>query len=287
MKSVVDEGTCIFFAKNNWFYIMHRFGISNYEFSKIMKEKNLFISISTGINQESYEDLEKMCDEKIIPDYITIDVANAWSEKTKKMVLWIKSHFPSTFLIVGNIATQEAAMDMVNWGEFDVNHPYSFGIDSFKIGIAGGSTCITRNKTGVFRGMIDTIWDCFSVCHGRNRPIIADGGIVHHGDIPKAIIAGATMVMAGSLFAGYDQSAGNMIEIEEDKKYKEYYGSASKYNKEELKNIEGRKILIPYRGDMSKLLKELREDLQSSISYLGCDDVNQIRDRSNDLFYLT
>jgi GMP reductase len=168
--------------------------------------------------------------------------------------------------------------------DLEVEEDHSYTINGIAV---HNSTCITRNKTGVFRGMIDTIWDCFSVCHGRNRPIIADGGIVHHGDIPKAIVAGATMVMAGSLFAGYDQSAGNIIEIEEDKKFKEYYGSASKYNKDELKNIEGRKILIPYRGDMSKLLKELREDLQSSISYLGCDDVNQIRDRSNDLFYLT
>ena len=84
------------------------------------------------------------------------------------------------------------------------------------------------------------------------------------------------MVMAGSLFAGYDQSAGNILEIEKWEKghaeydrYKEYYGSASKTNKGEYINVEGKKILIPHRGDMSKLLAELKEDLQSSISYVG------------------
>ena len=93
------------------------------------------------------------------------------------------------------------------------------------------------------------------------------------------------MNSCGFLFAGYDQSAGNMIELEDNKKYKEYYGSASKYNKREYKNIEGKKILIPYRGDMDNLLKELKEDLQSSISYLGGTALCEIRGTKE--FYLT
>ena len=254
MKSVVDEDTCHFFARNGWFYTMHRFGIDVTDFIRTMDIKNLFTSISIGINQDSYDVLTKIYQEPLTVDYMTIDVANAWSDKTSFMVKFIKEHFPETFLIVGNVATCNAVCDLEKWGA-----------DAIKVGIAGGSVCITKNKTGVSRPMVSCLREC---CNTANVPIIADGGIVEHGDIAKALACGATMVMAGSLFAGYDQSAGSLIEIN-DTEYKEYYGSASKHNKEEIKNIEGKKTLIKYRGDMKRLLTELKEDLQSSISYTG------------------
>jgi len=274
MKSVVDEDTCIFLAKKNWFYIMHRFGKSNYEFCKIMKEQNLYSSISVGVNKESYDDLNDIYKDGFSPDYITIDVANAWSDKAVKMAKNIRLLFPKTFIIIGNIATREAINDLIK----ELNNI----VGAFKICLAEGASCITKNKTGVFRGAISTIMDCYD--DKLSYPIIADGGIVHHGDIAKAISAGATAVVAGSLFAGYDQSSGNIIELDDNKKYKEYYGSASKYNKSEYKNIEGKKILISYRGDMNNLLKELKEDLQSSISYLGGKCLNDIRGQQK--FYL-
>ncbi|MFA5599317.1 MAG: GMP reductase [Phenylobacterium sp.] len=256
MKSVVNEDTCIFFAKNNWFYTMHRFGVDPVAFCSIMQDLSLYISISAGVNEDSYEQLLSLKRNGFCPDYITIDVANAWSDKTRRMAEYIKENFPRTFLIVGNIATGCAAADMERWGT----------IDAIKVGQAAGSVCITRHKTGFSRPMVTTILDCVSRLD--NTPIIADGGICEHGDIAKAISLGAKMVMAGSLFAGYDQSAGQVIEIE-DKMYKEYYGSASKYNKDSQTNIEGKKILIPYKGDMFRLIRELKEDLQSSISYAG------------------
>lgn len=261
MKSVVNTETCKFFARNNLFYTMHRFGVNILDFIIEMNKENLFTSISVGINDDSYNILEKIYQELLSVDYITIDVANAWSEKTHKMMDFIKEKFPKTFLIVGNVATKEAVQEIERWGA-----------SCTKCGIAGGSVCITKNKTGVHRGMVSTILDCFEI---SELPIIADGGIVEHGDIAKAISCGATMVMAGSLFSGYDQSAGNIIEIE-DTMYKEYYGSASKHNKDEIKNIEGKKTLIKYRGDMNRLLKELQEDLQSSISYVGGKFLNDL-----------
>ena len=254
MKSVVDVETCKFFAQNNWFYTMHRFGISNIDFILEMNKEDLFRSISVGINEDSYNELNRIYQECLFIDYITIDVANAWSDKTKAMVKFIKKKFPDTFLIVGNIATAEALRDIQEWN-----------IDAAKIGIAAGKVCITKNKTGIHRKIVSTIENC---CAVAKIPLIADGGIKEHGDVAKALCCGATMIMAGSLFGGYDQSAGNIIEIG-DRSYKEYYGSASKYNKDEYKNIEGKKILIDYKGNMTKLLKELKEDLQSSISYLG------------------
>jgi GMP reductase len=256
MKSVVDINTCKFLAKNYWFYTMHRFDIDVFNFIEEMRKENLFISISVGINQDSYDILRRIYNNfSGIVDYITIDVANAWSEKTQKMVNYINNFFPTTFLIVGNIATGEAIKDMEQWGD----------IGAFKVCIAPGSPCSTRHKTGVFRPPISTIQDC---SNESTVPLIADGGIVEHGDIAKALSQNATMIMAGSLFAGYDQSAGKVISTEYHS-YKEYYGSASRYNKKECKNIEGKKKLISYKGDMSDLLIELKEDLQSSISYVG------------------
>ena len=264
MKSVINEKTCTFLAENNWFYTMHRFGeeIIPKEFIEKMIARNLFSSVSIGVNKESEKALYQTKDYLI--DYITLDVANAWSDKAKRMADFAKKNHPKSFLIVGNVASPEAVEDIQRWKT----------VDAIKVGIAGGSVCITKTKTGFHRPMVSTVLDCYSV---SEIPIIADGGIREHGDIAKALACGATMVMAGSLFAGYDESAGNIIEIE-DKYYKEYFGSASKYNKEEIKNIEGKKILIPYRGPMKKLLKELKEDLQSSISYAGGNSLMHLND---------
>lgn len=269
MKSVVNRETCIFFAKNNWFYTMHRFGLDIMDFIIDMNKLGLFTSISVGINEDSYRVLEQIYQEPLTVDYITIDVANAWSDKTRMMMNFIKEKFPETFLIVGNVATSEAVEELEKWGA-----------DAIKCGISCGKVCITKNKTAVSRPMISCLLDC---CGFAKVPIIADGGIVEHGDMARAIASGATLIMAGSLFAGYDQSAGDIIEIENWEKghaiytrYKEYFGSASKHNKNECVNIEGKKILIPHRGDMNRLLIELKEDLQSSISYIGGDKLNDL-----------
>jgi GMP reductase len=263
MKSVINEDTCIYFAKNNYFYSMHRFGIDVVEFAKKMLSQNIFISISIGINEDSYEVLKKLLELKIYPEYITIDVANAWSIKTEKIIKYVKDNFQEkTFLIVGNISSKNATIELDKWGA-----------DSIKVGQSGGLVCITKNKTGFHRPMVSTTLECVSA---TNKPIIADGGIREHGDIPKALCCGATMVMAGSLFCAYDESSGEIIEID-GKEYKEYYGSASQYNKKQYKNVEGKKILIPYRGSIDKLLIELKEDLQSSISYAGGKDLSVFR----------
>lgn len=265
MKSVVDINTCKFLARKNWFYTMHRFGIKSiFDFISEMNEENLFTSISVGINEDSYIDLETIYQEPLTIDYITIDVANAWSEKCKKMVDFIKNKFPESFLIVGNVATGEAVKEISEWG-----------VGGIKVGISQGAACTTKNKTGVGRPMVSTILDCCSnVCD--DTLIIADGGIKEHGDIAKALASGADMVMSGFLFSGYDQSAGGVMEFD-NKLYKEYFGSASKYNKGIVRNIEGKKMLIQYRGDMEFLLEELKEDLQSSISYSGGNKLKDLR----------
>jgi len=254
MKSVVDAETCEFFARRGWFYTMHRFNVDVVSFVADMHQKDLYSSISVGVNDDAVQQLRALKAAGLTPHYITMDIANAWCVKAERMIKQIKDLFPDSFLIGGNIATAEAARDLETWG-----------CDAIKAGIAGGRVCITKNKTGFHRPMVSTTLDCAAAV---SVPVIADGGIVEHGDIAKALSCGATMVMAGSLFAGFDESAGNIVEID-GKHYKEYFGSASQYNKGAYTNVEGKKILVEYKGNMGKLLVELMEDLQSSVSYAG------------------
>ncbi|POZ63451.1 GMP reductase [Chromobacterium alticapitis] len=263
MKSVVSAETCEYFARQGWFYTMHRFNVDAVEFTRDMQAKGLFASISVGVNEDTIEQLDALKAAGLEPEYMTLDVANAWCVKAERMIKHIKKHFPKTFLIGGNVATAEAARDLEAWG-----------CDAIKAGIAGGRVCITKNKTGFHRPMISTVRDCVGAV---KIPVIADGGIVEHGDIAKALVCGAKMVMAGSLFAGYDESAGDIVEIS-GKHYKEYFGSASQFNKGAYVNVEGKKILVEYKGSIPKLLRELQEDLQSSVSYAGGSTLSALRE---------
>ena len=263
MKSVVDAETCEFFARHGWFYTMHRFNVDAVAFVADMQQKGLFASISIGVNDDTLTQLAALKAAGLTPEYITLDIANAWCVKAERMIKHVKAEFPGSFLIGGNIATAEAARDLEAWG-----------CDAIKAGIAGGRVCITKNKTGFHRPMISTVQDCAAAV---SVPVIADGGIVEHGDVAKALACGASMVMAGSLFAGYDESAGEIVEIN-GKHYKEYFGSASQFNKGEYKNVEGKKILVEYKGSIGRVLVELKEDLQSSISYAGGKDIKALRD---------
>jgi GMP reductase len=213
-----------------------------------------FASISIGVNEDSYRDLKEVKDSGETIEYITIDIAHSWSLKAERMIKYIKDNFPGVFLIVGNMATAEAIREIEDWGA-----------DCCKIFIGPGKACTTKLKTGFTRPTVSCILECVSEA---KKPIIADGGIQEHGDIAKAIACGATMIMAGSLFCGYDQSASEIIEIDGHKKCV-YFGSASEYNKGKSTHIEGKKILMDYKGDMNNLLQELQEDLKSSISYAG------------------
>ncbi|KZE25262.1 GMP reductase [Crenobacter luteus] len=263
MKSVVDEETCEYFARRGWFYTMHRFNVDATRFTADMQEKGLFSSISIGVNEDTDEQLRNLKAAGLSPEYITLDIANGWCVKAERMIKKVKDLFPESFLIGGNIATGEAAQDLESWG-----------VDAVKAGIAGGRVCITKNKTGFHRPMVSTVLDC---AQAVKIPVIADGGISEHGDLAKAIACGATMIMAGSLFAGYDESAGQIIEID-GKHLKEYFGSASEHNKGAYKNVEGKRIYVEYKGAIERLLIELKEDLQSSISYSGGNTLAALRD---------
>ncbi len=256
MKTVVNESLAEWLAKNGYFYVMHRFDLDNVQLTKSMQSKGVFASISLGVKKADYDTVDQMVAQKIGPEYITIDIAHGHADSVKNMIGYLKQHLPNAFVIAGNVGTPEAIIDLENWGA-----------DATKVGIGPGKVCITKMKTGFGTGgwQLSALKWCARVA---TKPIIADGGIREHGDIAKSIRFGATMVMIGSMLAGHKESPGKTVEVD-GKLFKEYYGSASDFNKGEYKHVEGKRILEPIKGTLASTLIEMEEDVQSSISYAG------------------
>ncbi len=264
MKTVVNERICTWLAQNGYFYVMHRFDLDNVQFVKDMHAKDCFASISLGVKQPDYATVDRFVAEGITPEYITIDIAHGHSDNVKNMIQYLKAKLPKAFVIAGNVGTPEAVIDLENWGA-----------DATKVGIGPGKVCITKLKTGFGTGgwQLSAVKWCARVA---TKPIIADGGIRSHGDIAKSIRFGATMVMVGSLFAGHEESPGKTVEVDGEL-FKEYYGSASDFNKGEYKHVEGKRILEPIKGKLAETLVEMQQDIQSSISYAGGKKLMDIR----------
>ena len=264
MKTVIDERIAEFLAQSGYFYIMHRFDFDNLAFARRMRAKDLFVSISLGVKNDDRKTVDQLAASGTGADFITIDVAHGHANSVEKMIGYIKEKLPKTFIIAGNVGTPEGVIDLEHWGA-----------DATKIGIGPGKVCITRMKTGFGTGawQLSALKWCARVA---SKPIIADGGIREHGDIAKSIRFGATMVMVGSLFAGHEDSPGATVEVD-GKLYKEYYGSASEFNKGHKSFVEGKRILEPIKGMLAATLTEMEEDLQSSVSYAGGTRLMDIR----------
>ncbi|MCU0932104.1 MAG: GMP reductase [Serpentinimonas sp.] len=264
MKTVVNEPIAEWLAHHGYFYVMHRFDLDNVAFVRRMHTLGLYASISLGVKAADRDTVDRLAAEGLVPEYITIDIAHGHADSVQQMVGYIKARLPVSFVIAGNVGTPEAVIDLENWGA-----------DATKVGIGPGKVCITKLKTGFGTGgwQLSALKWCARVA---TKPIIADGGIREHGDIAKSIRFGATMVMIGSLMAGHEESPGQTVEVD-GKLYKEYYGSASDFNKGEYKHVEGKRILEPIKGTLADTLREMQEDVQSSISYAGGTRLMDIR----------
>ena len=187
-----------------------------------MQNEGLFASISVGVKDNEFKFVEELASESLVPEYITIDIAHGHSDSVINMIKHIKTYLPESFVIAGNVATPEGVRELEN-----------AGADATKVGIGPGRVCITKIKTGFGTGG----WQlaALNICSkAARKPIIADGGLRTHGDIAKSIRFGASMVMIGSLFAAHEESPGETVELE-GKKYKEYFGSASEFQKVNIK----------------------------------------------------
>jgi GMP reductase len=264
MKTVVDKSICLWLAQNGYFYVMHRFDLDNLQFVREMDQHGLYASISLGVKDADYQAVDALVAAGLTPHYITIDIAHGHADSVKDMIACLKAKLPGSFVIAGNVGTPEAVIDLENWGA-----------DATKVGVGPGKVCITKLKTGFGTGgwQLSALKWCARVA---TKPIIADGGIREHGDIAKSIRFGATMVMIGSMLAGHEESPGKSVEVD-GKLYKEYFGSASDFNKGEYRHVEGKRILEPVKGRLADTLIEMEQDVQSSISYSGGKKLMDIR----------
>ncbi|WP_078408748.1 GMP reductase [Priestia abyssalis] len=265
MQTIIDEKIALYLAEHNYFYIMHRFEPERRRsFVEDMQAKGFYASISVGVKEEEYQFIEDLAKAELSPEFITIDIAHGHSNAVINMIQHIKKYLPESFVIAGNVGTPQAVRELEN-----------AGADATKVGIGPGKVCITKIKTGFGTGG----WQLAALrwcAKAASKPIIADGGIRTHGDIAKSIRFGASMVMIGSLFAGHEESPGETIE-KDGKFFKEYFGSASEYQKGEKKNVEGKKMYVEHKGSLQDTLTEMEQDLQSSISYAGGTTLDSIR----------
>ncbi len=211
-------------------------------------------------------------------DVIVVDTAHGHSQNVLETVRYIKSHYHID-VIAGNIATAEAAADLIE-----------AGADAVKVGIGPGAICTTRVISGVGVPQITAVMACVRVAERHGVPVIADGGVRHSGDITKAIAAGASSVMLGSLFAGLDESPGQLV-IYKGRRFKEYRGmgsigamvkgSADRYNQAGASKLvpEGVEGRVPYRGMLADYVYQLVGGLRAGMGYCGARTIDELRTR--------
>ncbi len=214
-------------------------------------------------------------------DCVVLDSAHGHSKNVISVLKEVKSAFPDLDVIVGNVATGEAVKALIE-----------AGADAVKVGIGPGSICTTRVVAGIGVPQISAIMDCYEAAKASGIPIIADGGIKYSGDITKAIAAGGSVVMMGSMFAGCDEAPGS-FELYQGRKYKVYrgMGSISAMNKGSSDRYfqEGAKKLVPegvegrvaYKGSLEDTVFQLIGGLRSGMGYCGCRTVAELQERSS------
>uniref|UniRef100_A0A3B0MFV3 GMP reductase n=1 Tax=Theileria annulata TaxID=5874 RepID=A0A3B0MFV3_THEAN len=266
MPSIMNETIAVELAKRNYFYVMHRYGTNNLEFSRKMRSLGLFVSISVGVKEESYDVVTELKENNEVPDFITIDISHGHNQRVKGMIDHIRSCFGNkTFIIAGNVTTPEGIRDMESWGA-----------NAIKVGLGPGHACTTSPRTGFgSRGwQLSAVARCAKVA--TKAVIICDGGASNSGDIAKAINMGADWIMSGFLFSGTLESPGEIV-VRDGVRCKSYYGSSSLVAKKVNHRIEGTEIFVPCEISLFDRLREIEEDLQSSVSFAGGNKLTDIR----------
>ena len=235
----------------------------------------LLVGAAVGVTEDMIERAEALVSSKV--DVVVIDTAHGHSKGVIEAVRRIKGRFPELQLIAGNVATAGAVRELIE-----------AGADAVKVGIGPGSICTTRVVTGVGVPQITAIYDCAMEADKYGIPIIADGGVKYSGDIVKAIAAGASAVMLGSLFAGTAESPGEM-EIYQGRSFKVYRGMGSlgamacgskdRYFQEDARKLvpEGVEGRVPYKGPLAETIYQLVGGLKSGMGYCGTSTIEQLR----------
>ena len=239
----------------------------------------LIVGASVSVGEGTDERIEALVHANV--DVLVVDTAHGHSLNVLNRVKWIKKNFPDVQIIGGNVATGAGAVALVD-----------AGADGVKVGIGPGSICTTRIVTGIGVPQVTAVADVAAALKGTGVPVIADGGIRYSGDMAKAIVAGASSVMMGSMLAGTEEAPGD-IEMFQGRSYKSYrgmgslgamaqnQGSSDRYFQEASaveklvpEGIEGR---VPYKGAVSSIIHQMMGGLRSAMGYTGCTTIDQMR----------
>tara|TARA_Y100001968_G_scaffold328925_1_gene377094 strand:+ start:2031 stop:3485 length:1455 start_codon:yes stop_codon:yes gene_type:complete len=237
------------------------------------KHGRLLVGAAVGIDIDTIERVSELVSNNV--DVVVIDTAHGHSKSVMDMTKKIKKNFSSIDLIVGNVATPEGVESLIDCGA-----------DAIKIGIGSGSSCTTRIVAGVGVPQLSSILNSYKIAQKKNIPIISDGGMRYSGDIAKSLAAGSNAVMLGSIFAGTDESPGEMI-LWEGRSYKSYRGmgsisamksgSSDRYFQKGTQNKklvpEGIEGMVPVKGALSDLVHQLIGGVRSSMGYCGAKNL--------------
>lgn len=233
------------------------------------------IMVSTGTSEPDFDRLGCILADHPRLEFICIDVANGYAEAFVEFVSRVRETFPDKTLVAGNVVTGEMVEELL-----------LSGADIVKVGIGPGSVCTTRVKTGVGYPQLSAVIECADAAHGLGGRIISDGGCACAGDVAKAFGGGADFVMLGGMFAGHDESGGEVVE-REGRRYKLFYGMSSATAMEkhvggvaEYRASEGKTVEVPYRGPIEETVKDILGGVRSACTYVGASELRELTKRT-------
>lgn len=234
-----------------------------------------YIAVSTGTGKNDAERLEAVFKAHPQLQFICIDVANGYSQHFVEFVRKTRKHYPNKVIIAGNVVTGEMVEELL-----------LSGADIVKVGIGPGSVCTTRIKTGVGYPQLSAIIECADAAHGLGGQIISDGGCTTPGDVAKAFGAAADFVMLGGMFAGHDESGGELI-THNGHQYKLFYGMSSETAMDkhvggvaEYRASEGKTVEVPYRGAVDATVQDILGGVRSTCTYVGAQRLKELTKRT-------
>jgi GMP reductase len=265
-------------SKHQLFTAIHKhYSLNDWKAFMAKSEKGIenTIAISTGTGKKDSEKLSAIFNQHPELKFICIDVANGYSEHFVNFVNQTRNMYPDKVIIAGNVVTGEMVEELL-----------LSGADIVKVGIGPGSVCTTRVKTGVGYPQLSAIIECADAAHGLGGQIISDGGCSNPGDVAKAFGAAADFVMLGGMFAGHNESGGDLIEVQ-GKPYKQFYGMSSSTAMEkhvggvaDYRASEGKTVNVPYRGPVENTIKDILGGLRSTCTYVGAERLKELTKRT-------
>lgn len=280
--------------KSKLFTALHKYYTAEELIKFLKKNKKEFknndlLFISSGVGEADFQKIQTVMASKLINN-ICIDVANGYSPYLINYIRKVRKDYPKALIMAGNVVSGDMTEDLI------LN-----GVDIVKVGIGPGSVCTTRKLTGVGRPQFSTVIECADAAHGVGGMICADGGCTVPGDVCKSLCAGADFIMLGGMFAGHEESGGELIaktfktdeaEIQDDntftcvleeKLYKKFYGMSSQYAQDtfyggmkKYRASEGKVVEIPYRGNIEETLLAILGGIRSAMTYIGAKRIKDM-----------